>query len=178
MCKENIDLFVDVLLFNDILMYNPYKQGIQISERSLFRKCFPGVSLGDLDFETAIVLVQKELLKFTTRDLYTVKEEDKIFFNDNKAAWVFSVLFDSDVVLDWFYPIPEQSKDLVQERYKDYCELGLNDFLDIFYKHAVTDESVELLFKLEIILQYLVYGSLKEGSRQFTTDKRISRKIL
>ena len=167
--NSEIKKFVEVILFNDVLCYNTSKKCLQFNINQLFKHCFPGVDLECLDFPTATLLVQKEMIKARC-ELYTVKEIDEMYFKANKAAWVFSVLFDSDIVLEWCFLVEHPPKNTVQERSWEHPKLNAGDFFDIFRKSPYYNLSDGSPKDFEMVLNYLVYGVLERPIQSHRTN--------
>lgn len=167
--NNEIKKFVEVILFNDVLCYNTSKMCLQFNINQLFKHCFPGVDLEHLDFPTATLLVQKEMIK-ARYELYTVKEIDEMYFKANKAAWVFSVLFDSDIVLEWYFLTECPPKNAVQERSWEHPKLNAGDFFDIFRNSPYYNLSDGSPKDFEMVLNYLVYGVLERPIQSHRTN--------
>lgn len=155
MYNKETKSFGDAFLCNDILIYNPYRQGVLFNIPELFKKCFPGVDLKNLDFPTATLLVQKELIK-ASRDLYTVKDIDELHFKANKAAWIFNVLFEDNIVLDWFFPMEYPLQNAPQEGSLEYPKLNATDFSNTFFWSRADD----IRSNFEMVIRYLILGDL------------------
>lgn len=162
----NTTLFIDTILLDDILQYNYVKQCIEFNVRNLFKKCFPGVVIDTLDFETAVTLVQKEIIKSNSNDLYTVKDTDELYFKANKAAWIFSVLFGDDVVLDWQFPVIERPKIQSYKNGQEFPSVTVSSFLKSIEGRLRPRQHNALMVKFDEVLRYVVYGKLENNVNQ------------
>lgn len=160
MFNRNRTLFIEAILLDDILQYNITKQCVQFNLPNLFKKCFPGVNIELLDFETATTLVQKELLKTGKNDLYRIKDTDELYFRANKPAWVFSVLFGGDLVLDWNYPAIIPLESLHRENSWTFPVLSVTSFLRLIERHVRTQQITDTLSQFDIVLRYVTRGEL------------------
>ena len=153
-------LFIETILLDDILQYNVTKQCVEFNLQSLFKKCFPGVNVVLLDFKTATTLVQKELLKTGKNNLYRIKDADESYFLANKAAWVFSILFGCDLVLNWNYSVIVPPEYMNQENRWPSPTLPVTSFLRLIERHVRTQQITDTLSQFDIVLRYVTHGKL------------------